>query len=137
MAPGFQSTTPDGQEACSYDIERKTYTHNMFVFGIGITSIIGIVLNVLNARVFTKMSTGKSLVLYLLRVLAYSDLSLLVVSFILFPFRHIVARIVDSDEFFRNGDFQVMPYIYYPFVTPYFICVQVRNHMMVFVALER
>ncbi|XP_064622818.1 probable G-protein coupled receptor 139 [Lineus longissimus] len=122
---------------CIYDTAKFTYTHNMYVFGVGCICIVGLILNVLNARTFAVMEKGKSLVLYLLRILAFSDGAVLITSFVIFPLRHTVARIVNGDDVFIKGDLEIMPYIYFPVETPYFISVEVRNHMMVLLAIDR
>jgi hypothetical protein len=111
----------------------------MYICGIGPVCIIGVALNILNAKTFRRMNIEKLIGIYLLSCLAYCDMALLSISFILFPLRHIVARLHKGNDVLNAiyGEFEILPYMYYSAEIPYFISLEVRNHMMVLVALER
>jgi hypothetical protein len=125
-------------EAC-FPTETARFTYTIYVYGMGTICPIGIVLNILNVYIFTKINRTQSLGLYLLRSLAFSDFALLVISYIAFPLRHMIARheMADDYVFFQRADTQVLPYLYYPMHVPYYISIQVRNHIMVVIALDR
>ncbi|XP_064641542.1 FMRFamide receptor-like [Lineus longissimus] len=125
--------------SCADVVSKNTYAQYMFVYAIGPVCISGIILNVLNIKTFTKINKDKLLGVYLLRCLAYSDITVLSTSFIIFSLRRLLGQIITGDHVFHAiyGEFEIIPHLYYAFVIPYFISLQVRNHMMVLVALER
>jgi hypothetical protein len=124
------TTDPAGRVFCAE-------YHIVFIYGIGTLCVMGFILNAFNLLIFKRIDHGSSAGIFLLRILAVSDLAFLSASFLYFTVRHIVGEIRIGSLVNYISDLQVEPVIFYATYTPYYITMQTRNLLILLIAIDR
>ncbi|XP_074659571.1 uncharacterized protein LOC141912247 [Tubulanus polymorphus] len=112
------------------------FVHFMYVCGIGMICLFGIVGNLLNLIVFS-LDKHDLLSIKILRVLACCDMAFLIVCFVYFFVRHMLFRLQFGDLIFRYDDLKIGAQIAYHSVVFYYIMQQTRNWITAFISVIR
>ncbi|XP_074659569.1 FMRFamide receptor-like [Tubulanus polymorphus] len=112
------------------------FVHFVYVCGIGMVCLFGIVGNVLNLIVFT-LDKHALLSINILKVLACCDMAFLIVCFAYFFVRHMLFRFQFGDMIFRYDDLEIGAQIAYHSVVFYYILQQTRNWITAFISVIR
>ncbi|XP_064622656.1 P2Y purinoceptor 12-like [Lineus longissimus] len=109
----------------------------IYIYLISPTNVVGLCLNSLCMVIFHRMKS-KMTYIYLLKALALSDISYILVCFMYFTVRHLLALVEQgSKEVYGRWDPDIGPVLFYATGPLYYVTQHIRNWLTVLISIDR
>lgn len=109
---------------------------NIYIYGITPITIVGVIFNIITLFVLNSQKSNLNSI-YLLKLLAISDMVFLIDCLFFYSIRHLSAYAWTGDEVFKRSDPKIGSPIFVAVVPIYFMAQQNRNWLVIIITVER